>query len=304
MPITRRGLGRTAAAGSAAISSAALAAAPALAANATPVFAVPATTSRSSGSDAALPGAAHLLHRPQLRGARARDGLRPDPRAAVLLPEADRRDPDVAPGTTADHPYPTLTKNYHYEVELVAALAEGGRNIPVEQALDLVYGYAVGLDMTRRDLQRAMGDEKKPWEIGKSFDRSAPIGPLHRVATTGHFTKGAIWLKVNGAVKQNANLNQMIWIVAEQISKLSAGVRADARRHHLFRHAGECRPGRERRRDALHDRRAAGPVGADRLSAGRGAPRAPAGVTPGRYPPGSPAAAARAPSPRPSACRS
>ena len=96
----------------------------------------------------------------------------------------------VRPGTTADHPYPSLTKNYHYEIELVAALSGGGRNVPVERALDLVYGYAVGLDMTRRDLQRAMGDEKKPWEIGKSFDRSAPIGPIHRVAQTGHFTKG------------------------------------------------------------------------------------------------------------------
>lgn len=78
-------------------------------------------------------------------------------------------------------------------------------------ALELVYGYAVGLDMTRRDLQRAMGDEKKPWEIGKSFDRSAPIGPLHRVAQVGHFTQGGIWLKVNGQLKQNANLKQMIW---------------------------------------------------------------------------------------------
>ena len=127
----------------------------------------------------------------------------------------------VAVGTTADHPYPPLTKNYHYEVELVAALRSGGKNVPVERALELVYGYAIGLDMTRRDLQRAMGDEKKPWEIGKSFDRSAPIGPIHRVAQTGHFRDGAITLKVNGAVKQSANLNQMIWSVAEQISRLS-----------------------------------------------------------------------------------
>jgi fumarylpyruvate hydrolase len=127
----------------------------------------------------------------------------------------------VAIGTTADHPYPTLTKNYHYELELVAALARGGKNVPVDKALDLVYGYAVGLDMTRRDLQRAMGDEKKPWEIGKSFDRSAPIGPIHRVAQVGHLQAGAITLKVNGQVKQNANLNQMIWNVAEQVSRLS-----------------------------------------------------------------------------------
>jgi 2-keto-4-pentenoate hydratase/2-oxohepta-3-ene-1,7-dioic acid hydratase in catechol pathway len=125
------------------------------------------------------------------------------------------------PGETIDHPYPTLTKNYHYEVELVAALAKGGRDIPVERALELVFGYTVGLDMTRRDLQRAMGDEKKPWEIGKSFDRSAVLGPLQPSPKVGHLAQGAIWLKVNGQTKQNANLNQMIWNVAEQVSNLS-----------------------------------------------------------------------------------
>src|SRR6185369_1259840 len=115
----------------------------------------------------------------------------------------------LSPGELIDHPYPPLTRNYHYEVELVAALGRGGRNVPISQALDLVYGYTLGLDMTRRDLQRAMGDEKKPWEIGKSFDHSAPLGPIHPVARTGHFTQGAIWLKVNGQLKQNANLSQM-----------------------------------------------------------------------------------------------
>jgi len=127
----------------------------------------------------------------------------------------------VPQGTVADHPYPTLTKNYHYEAELVAALHKGGRNIAVADALSHVYGYTLGLDMTRRDLQRALGDEKKPWEIGKSFDHSAPLGSLHKVGQVGHFSQGAIWLKVNGQMKQNANLNQMIWSVAEQISKLS-----------------------------------------------------------------------------------
>ncbi|MES2756754.1 MAG: fumarylacetoacetate hydrolase family protein [Pseudomonadota bacterium] len=127
----------------------------------------------------------------------------------------------VAPGTTADHPYPSLTKNYHYEIELVAAIGKGGRNIPIERALEHVFGYAIGLDMTRRDLQRGMGDQKKPWEIGKSFDRSAPMGPIHPAAAIGHFEKGAIWLKVNGQQKQSSNLQMMIWSVAEQISKLS-----------------------------------------------------------------------------------
>src|ERR1700742_414070 len=92
---------------------------------------------------------------------------------------------NVAIGQVADHPYPSLTKNYHHEVELVAALKSGGTNISPEQALDHVYGYAVGLDMTRRDLQRAMGDEKKPWEIGKSFDHSAVLGPIHPATKVG-----------------------------------------------------------------------------------------------------------------------
>jgi fumarylpyruvate hydrolase len=124
-------------------------------------------------------------------------------------------------GSVGEHPYPSLTKNYHHEVELVAALKSGGRNIPVDQALQHVYGYAVGLDMTRRDLQREMGDQKKPWEIGKSFDHAAPIGPIHPVAKVGHPQKGAISLAVNGKVRQSADLNQMIWSVAEQIAHLS-----------------------------------------------------------------------------------
>ncbi|MEJ6024137.1 fumarylacetoacetate hydrolase family protein [Ramlibacter sp. PS4R-6] len=127
----------------------------------------------------------------------------------------------VPVGTVADHPYPTLTKNYHYEVELVAAIGKGGRNIPVAQALDHVYGYTLGLDMTRRDLQRAMGDEKKPWEIGKSFDHSAVLGAIHRVPQVGHFRNGQIWLKVNGTIKQTSDLQMMIWSVAEQIANLS-----------------------------------------------------------------------------------
>ena len=127
----------------------------------------------------------------------------------------------LSPGELIDHPYPPLTRNYHYEVELVAALGRGGRNVPISQALDLVYGYTLGLDMTRRDLQRAMGDEKKPWEIGKSFDHAAVIGPIHPASKTGHFEKGAISLAINGTVKQSSDLSKMIWSVAEQIAKLS-----------------------------------------------------------------------------------
>jgi fumarylpyruvate hydrolase len=128
---------------------------------------------------------------------------------------------NVAVGVVADHPYPSLTKNYHHEVELVAALKSGGANIPAEKALEHVYGYALGLDMTRRDLQNGMAAEKKPWEIGKSFDHAAVLGPIHPASKTGHFTSGAISLAINGNVKQSSDLKNMIWSVAEQIAKLS-----------------------------------------------------------------------------------
>jgi len=128
---------------------------------------------------------------------------------------------NVKIGEVADHPYPSLTKNYHHEVELVAALKSGGTNIASEQALDHVYGYALGLDMTRRDLQNGMAAEKKPWEIGKSFDHAAVLGPIHPVGKIGHLSKGAISLAINGTVRQDSNLDKMIWSVAEQIAKLS-----------------------------------------------------------------------------------
>jgi fumarylpyruvate hydrolase len=128
---------------------------------------------------------------------------------------------NVPPGKVVDHPYPLLTANYHHEVELIAVLKSGGTNIPPEKALDHVYGYALGLDMTRRDLQNKMAGEKKPWEVGKSFDHAAVIGPIHPVAKVGHLTKGAISLAVNGTVRQSSDLRKMTWSVAEQIAKLS-----------------------------------------------------------------------------------
>ena len=184
-------------------------------------FAVPATYVPIVGGDLMFP-VRRVVAADAVNAAHAREmGSDPSREPPFFFQKPTDAIQNVAPGTVADHPYPTLTKNYHYEVELVAALHKGGRNISIANALDHVYAYAIGLDMTRRDLQRALGDEKKPWEIGKSFDRSAPIGPLHLVSQTGHFKQGSIWLKVNGQVKQNANLNQMIWSVAEQISKLS-----------------------------------------------------------------------------------
>ena len=117
--------------------------------------------------------------------------------------------------------YPAKTSNYHYETELVVALHKGGRRIDVKRANDHIFGYAVGLDMTRRDLQGEAKKMGRPWEMGKAFDNSAPCTALLPAAQSGHPAKGAIWLKVNGQLKQNANLNQMIWSVAEQVSRLS-----------------------------------------------------------------------------------
>ena len=129
----------------------------------------------------------------------------------------------VAPDGAAI-PYPPLTKDLHHEVELTVALKAGGRNIEPERALDCVYGYAVGIDLTRRDLQIASRDLKRPWEIGKAFDGSAPCGPLRPAAEIGHPAKGRITLKVNGELRQDGDLAQMIWKVPEVIAKLSEQV--------------------------------------------------------------------------------
>jgi len=118
-------------------------------------------------------------------------------------------------------PYPSLTKDLHFEVELVVALKSGGRNIPVAKANDCIYGYGVGIDLTRRDLQIASRNIKQPWEIGKFFDDSAPCSALRPASEIGHPSKGKITLKVNGNLKQEGDLAQMIWNVPETISKLS-----------------------------------------------------------------------------------
>jgi len=125
-------------------------------------------------------------------------------------------------------PYPSLTKDLHHEVELVVALKDGGTDLAETTALDAVYGYAVGIDLTRRDLQFASREKKQPWEIGKSFEASAPVGALRPAAEIGHPAKGRIWLKVNGAEKQGGDLAQMIWSVPEIIARLSRQVRLAA----------------------------------------------------------------------------
>jgi fumarylpyruvate hydrolase len=127
----------------------------------------------------------------------------------------------VLPGTTLALDYPALTANYHYEIELVAAIGTGGENIPVESALDHVWGYAVGLDMTRRDLQMKMREMGRPWEIGKAFDASAPIGPLVPAAQCAGVHHAALWLTVDGVDRQRSNTDKLIWSVAETIADLS-----------------------------------------------------------------------------------
>jgi fumarylpyruvate hydrolase len=127
----------------------------------------------------------------------------------------------VAPGSTGEFPYPSQSSDVHYEMELVVAINKQGRDIPVESALEYVYGYALGLDMTRRDLQGEMKKMGRPWDIGKGFDHSAPIGPIYPASTLGHVDKGGIWLKVNGTDKQRSDVSQLIWNVAETISFLS-----------------------------------------------------------------------------------
>ncbi len=127
----------------------------------------------------------------------------------------------VAAGETGRIDYPTLTQNLHHEIELVVAIGQGGRHIAAAHAAAHIWGYAVGLDMTRRDLQNEMKKQGRPWEIGKAFERSAPIGPLVPKAVCGELLKGAITLQVNGAAKQKGDLADLIWSVAETIEQLS-----------------------------------------------------------------------------------
>lgn len=118
-------------------------------------------------------------------------------------------------------PYPVQSRDVHHEIELVVALRSGGCNIPVAKALDHVWGYGVGLDMTRRDLQGAAKQMGRPWELGKAFEHSAPVSPLRPVSAVGHPAAGRVQLTVNGALRQTGDLNQMIWKLPEIIACLS-----------------------------------------------------------------------------------
>ncbi len=125
----------------------------------------------------------------------------------------------VANGATI--PYPQMTKDVHHEIEMIVAIGKGGSNIPPEKALEHVFGYGVGLDMTRRDLQGEAKKMGRPWEMGKAFDNSAPCTALKTVAMVGHPAKGAIWLKVNGELKQKGDLADLIWNIPDTIAYLS-----------------------------------------------------------------------------------
>ncbi|AWT48721.1 FAA hydrolase family protein [Psychrobacter sp. YP14] len=127
----------------------------------------------------------------------------------------------IKAGENYQLPYPDQTQNYHYEVELVVAIGKQGKNISVESAKDHIYGYAVGLDMTRRDLQMKMREMGRPWEIGKAFDYSAPIGEIYPLSDVGEINQADIKLTVNGETKQHSDVNHLIWDVSETIAELS-----------------------------------------------------------------------------------
>ncbi|KJZ14314.1 5-carboxymethyl-2-hydroxymuconate isomerase [Marinomonas sp. S3726] len=123
--------------------------------------------------------------------------------------------------TSGQFPYPSMSQDVHFEMELVIALEKGGKNISLDDALNHIYGYALGLDMTRRDLQAQMKKMGRPWEIGKAFEQSAPVSPIYPASKIGHPQQGSISLRVNDEVRQQGDLNQMIWKTAEMISYLS-----------------------------------------------------------------------------------
>ena len=128
----------------------------------------------------------------------------------------------VNPDETGSMPYPPLTKNLHHEIELVVAIGKGGKNIKAADAFSHIYGYAVGLDMTRRDLQGEMKKQGRPWCIGKAFDHSAPMGPITPAAQAGDVENAELYVQVNGADRQRSNVNKLIWNIAETIEHLSA----------------------------------------------------------------------------------
>jgi len=144
-----------------------------------------------------------------------------DPSAKREAPFFFTKPADAVVASGSMIPYPSRTKDFHHEIELVVAIRSAGRDIPVQEANDHIFGYAVGIDLTRRDLQSEARKQGRPWDLSKGFDHSAPIGAIRPVAAVGHVTRAAIWLKVNGTVRQQANVSEMISNVPEVVAELS-----------------------------------------------------------------------------------
>jgi fumarylpyruvate hydrolase len=178
---------------------------------------VPQPTVEVMGTDARFP--VHRIYcvgRNYAKHAREM-GMDPDREPPFFF--AKPADALVANGTPV--PYPSRTANLHHEIELVVAVGAGGRDIPVANAPAHVFGYAVGLDLTRRDQQFAAREQGRPWDVAKGFDHSAPVSAIRPAAEMGHLEQGAIWLEVNGEQRQRANLCEMIWSVPEIVAELS-----------------------------------------------------------------------------------
>lgn len=177
----------------------------------------PQVTARIAGSDALFPvrriycvGRNYAAHAKEM-------GYDPDREPPFFFGKpADSLQPE-----TARVPFPSATRDFHHEVELVVALGRGGRDIPIAEAESAIFGYGIGIDWTRRDLQAEAKSQGKPWDAAKGFDHSATLGPLHPAAAVPHPARGRIWLSVNGALRQDADLSTLIWSVPEIISTLS-----------------------------------------------------------------------------------
>jgi len=181
-------------------------------------FAVPSTVAVPiAGSDELFP-----VHRVYCVGRNYAEHAREmgvDPEREPPFFFAKPADAVVANG--AEIPYPLATRNFHHEIELVVAIGKGGVELQPESALDHVFGYAVGIDLTRRDLQLAARDKGRPWDAGKGFDRSAPVTPIRRTEEIGHPSSGSIWLQVNDTTKQSADLKDLLWPVPDVLVHLS-----------------------------------------------------------------------------------
>jgi fumarylpyruvate hydrolase len=148
-------------------------------------------------------------------------GFDPDREPPFFFCKPDNAIVVVPPGQTMTVAYPSQTSEYHHEIELVAAIGKGGRDIPAAHASEHIFGYAVGLDMTRRDLQLKARDKGRPWELGKASDQSAPIAPLHAASKIGHPTQGAVWVQVDGKDRQRSDIAKLIWSVPDIVAHLS-----------------------------------------------------------------------------------